>query len=97
MFVLLYVFLMISISLSNEEKNSTEKILVSLPFTRKDIVIAKYISTLFFYGIQLNHYIRFLCTTCICIKRKYKYSLVCSIYSYFLFYSVCCYDPSHKI
>ncbi|MCR9017855.1 ABC-2 transporter permease, partial [Bacillus paranthracis] len=36
--------LMISISLSNEEKNSTEKILVSLPFTRKDIVIAKYIS-----------------------------------------------------
>ena len=41
--------LMISISLSNEEKNSTEKILVSLPFTRKDIVIAKYISTLFLW------------------------------------------------
>ncbi|GAB6429677.1 MULTISPECIES: ABC-2 transporter permease [Bacillus] len=45
--------LMISISLSNEEKNSTEKILVSLPFTRKDIVIAKYISTLFFMAFSL--------------------------------------------
>ncbi|EOP35736.1 MULTISPECIES: ABC-2 transporter permease [Bacillus cereus group] len=45
--------LMISISLSNEEKNSTEKVLVSLPFTRKDIVIAKYISTVFFIGVSL--------------------------------------------
>ncbi|MDD1370264.1 ABC-2 transporter permease, partial [Bacillus sp. MHSD17] len=45
--------LMISISLSNEEKNSTEKVLVSLPFTRKDLVIAKYISTLSFIVFSL--------------------------------------------
>ncbi|WP_242143759.1 MULTISPECIES: ABC-2 transporter permease [unclassified Bacillus cereus group] len=39
---------MISFSIVTEEKNSTEKILVSLPCTRKEIVIAKYISTAFF-------------------------------------------------
>ncbi|MGE7881107.1 ABC-2 transporter permease [Bacillus sp. NPDC094077] len=45
--------LMISISLSVEEKNRTEKILVSLPFTRNDIVIAKYITTVFFITFSL--------------------------------------------
>ncbi len=39
---------MILFSIVTEEKNSTEKILVSLPCTRKEIVIAKYISTAFF-------------------------------------------------
>ncbi|MDM5156419.1 ABC-2 transporter permease [Bacillus sp. DX1.1] len=42
--------LMIASSLSIEDKNKTEKILVSLPFVRKDIVIAKYISTILFIG-----------------------------------------------
>ncbi|MBO1579084.1 ABC-2 transporter permease [Bacillus sp. XF8] len=45
--------LMISISLSIEDKNRTEKILVSLPFVRKDIVIAKYLSTVLFVGCGL--------------------------------------------
>ncbi|EJQ47669.1 hypothetical protein IEE_01218 [Bacillus cereus BAG5X1-1] len=44
---------MISISLSVEEKNNTEKILVSLPFTRRDIVIAKYTTIVFFIACSL--------------------------------------------
>ena len=46
--------LMIGNSLSVEDKNKTEKILVSLPVVRKDIVIAKYISTILFIGCGLT-------------------------------------------
>lgn len=47
-------FLMIGNSVSFEDKNKTEKILVSLPVIRKDIVIAKYISTILFIGCGLT-------------------------------------------
>ncbi|MEH7458915.1 ABC-2 transporter permease [Bacillus sp. JJ1127] len=47
-------FLMIGTSLSFEDKNKTEKILVSLPVIRKDIVIAKYVSTIIFIGCGLT-------------------------------------------
>ncbi|MCM3738212.1 ABC-2 transporter permease [Bacillus cytotoxicus] len=37
-------------SLQVEDKNETDKLLISFPFFRKDIVIAKYISTILFIG-----------------------------------------------
>lgn len=42
--------LMIVMSLQMEEKTETDKLLISFPFVRKDIVIAKYISTILFIG-----------------------------------------------
>ncbi|PEA56320.1 ABC transporter permease [Bacillus pseudomycoides] len=40
-------------SLQLEDKNETDKLLISFPFVRKDIVIAKYISTILFIGCGL--------------------------------------------
>ncbi|ENQ3081023.1 TPA: ABC-2 transporter permease [Bacillus pseudomycoides] len=42
--------LMIATSLQMEEKTETDKLLISFPFVRKDIVIAKYISSILFIG-----------------------------------------------
>ncbi|OFD72950.1 ABC-2 transporter permease [Bacillus mycoides] len=44
----------IYISFYYEEKNKIEKVLVSLPITRKEIVIAKYISTTLFFIAGLS-------------------------------------------
>lgn len=44
----------IYISFYYEEKSKTEKVLVSLPITRKEIVIAKYISTTLFIIVGLS-------------------------------------------
>ncbi|MEH7462495.1 ABC-2 transporter permease [Bacillus thuringiensis] len=45
--------LWIVMSLQMEEKTETDKLLISFPFVRKDIVIAKYISTILFIGCGL--------------------------------------------
>ncbi|PEW82020.1 ABC transporter substrate-binding protein [Bacillus cereus] len=42
------------ISFYHEEKSKTEKVLVSLPITRQEIVIAKYISTTLFIIVGLS-------------------------------------------
>lgn len=44
----------IYISFYHEEKSKTEKVLVSLPITRQEIVIAKYISTTLFIIVGLS-------------------------------------------
>ncbi|PEQ01439.1 ABC-2 transporter permease [Bacillus toyonensis] len=46
--------MIIYISFYYEEKSKTEKVLVSLPITRKEIVIAKYISTTLFIIVGLS-------------------------------------------
>ncbi|WP_017150850.1 ABC-2 transporter permease [Bacillus bingmayongensis] len=43
----------ISVSMYIEERNQSESVLISLPLLRRDIVIAKYISTLIFLSVSI--------------------------------------------
>ena len=71
----------IYISFYYDEKSKVEKVLVSLPIMRKEIVIAKYISsTLFiiarfernFYSRNIRKYF---------VEQRYSYSWICNIFS----------------
>ncbi|MFI8707382.1 ABC-2 transporter permease [Bacillus sp. NPDC077411] len=70
-------------SLQLEDKNGTDKLLISFPFVRKDIVIAKYISTILFIGCGL------IATLIIVILPKILLGKAINIPWYAIFIAVC--------
>ncbi|MEI4800332.1 ABC-2 transporter permease [Bacillus sp. FJAT-51639] len=75
--------LMIVTSLQMEEQTETDKLLISFPFVRKDIVIAKYISTILFIGCGL------IATLIIVILPKILLGKAINIPWYAIFIAVC--------
>ncbi|WP_242219203.1 ABC-2 transporter permease [Bacillus cereus group sp. BfR-BA-01380] len=74
--------LFITVSLHADDKNETEKILISFPFARRDIVIAKYISAILFIGCGL------LVTLIIMILPKFLLGEAINIPWYAIFIAV---------
>ncbi|MEH6889790.1 ABC-2 transporter permease [Bacillus sp. JJ864] len=74
--------LLIFVSLQVEDKNETDKLLISFPFVRKDIVIAKYISTILFIGCGL------MATLIIAILPKFLLGKAINIPWYAIFIGV---------